>query len=55
MSSNHHERGAADMRLSEEYERACAEAARLYAAGEDTAEIDRYCDELQAAIEKGGE
>lgn len=36
--------------LSEMYEAACSESSRLYAAGEPTADIESYCDRLEAEM-----
>jgi hypothetical protein len=38
--------------LSQKIEEACAEAARLYAAGEDTTAIDAEVDRLMAEFEE---
>ena len=45
-------RKGTDMNPSEQYEALCARAARMYAAGEDTTEIDAECDALQTQLEK---
>ena len=37
--------------LGERYELACALAAKLYAEGKDTTEIDAECDRLQGELE----
>jgi len=48
-------RAAYGIALAAEIEKACAEAARRYAAGEDTTVIDARVDELFARSEWNGE
>jgi len=39
--------------LSEQIEEACAEANRLYVAGQDTTDIDNVVDDLMARFDAG--